>query len=269
MLEKGLLQRFFYIIVGCFALIGFVFTFVFFGMQFGLFNVRGTIDERNDFFLGSAIVSTDACTDPCDWNESPEWLTVREGLKKDALIIQKVSEETGVPARLIAAVVIPEQLRFFTSEREVYKKVFEPLKILGSLSQFSLGVSGIKLETAIEIERRTDPSLTHLIAYKEGADVKKELYDRLTDSTNHYYSYLYTALFIKEIQDEWRNAGFPIDTRPGIVATLFNIGFENSRPHANPQIGGATLSIGSETYTFGSLAESFYFSDELAALFLK
>jgi len=255
--------------VGVFAFIGLLFTLVFFGMYFGLLNVRGTIDQRNEFFLGSAIVSRAPCTEACGWAESPEWETVREGLRKDAAVIQRVSSETGVPARLIAAVVVPEQLRFFTSEREIYKQVFEPLKILGSLSQFSLGVSGIKQETATAIEKRVDPRLAHLVAYKEGVDRKKELYDRLTDSSDHYYSYLYTALFIREIQDEWRSAGFPIDIRPGIVGTLFNIGFENSHPNANPQIGGASMTIGSETYTFGSLTEAFYFSDELGALFLR
>ncbi|MGM3099375.1 hypothetical protein, partial [Bacillus cereus group sp. BC327] len=52
------------------------------------------------------------------------------------------------------SVVVPEQTRFFTSNREVFKRYFEPLKILGSLSQFSLGVSGIKEETAIQIENQ-------------------------------------------------------------------------------------------------------------------
>lgn len=269
MTREKILKTILFGTVGIFALIGLLFTLVFFGMYVGLFNVRGTIEQRNEFFLGSAIVSTKPCAETCGWAESPEWETVREGLRKDAAVIQRVSAETGVPARLIAAVVVPEQLRFFTSEREIYKQVFEPLKILGSLSQFSLGVSGIKQETAVAIEKRVDPSLAHLVAYKEGVDRNKELYNRLTDSSNHYYSYLYTALFIKEIQDEWRTAGFPIDMRPGIVGTLFNIGFENSRPNANPQIGGASMTIGSETYTFGSLTELFYFSDELGALFLK
>ncbi len=37
-----------------FAVIGFLFTAVFFAMQLGLLNVRGSIAERNAFFLGSA-----------------------------------------------------------------------------------------------------------------------------------------------------------------------------------------------------------------------
>ena len=53
---------------------------------------------------------------------------------------------------MIVATVAPEQIRFFTSNRESFKKYLEPLKILVSLSKFSLGVSGIKQETANKIE---------------------------------------------------------------------------------------------------------------------
>ena len=239
-----------------FALIGMVFTVVFIGMQFGLLNVRGSILERNSFFNQSTDTQTASVvasrpTQPCvaegvtvcDWNETPEWLVVAGGLTKDTEILKRVSSETGVSARLIASVVVPEQVRFFTSEREVFKRYFEPLKILGSLSQFSLGVSGIKQDTALQIERhsndKTSPlypgeGYAQLLVYRPGVDHDTELYKRLTDPNNHYYSYLYTALYIKEIQMQWARAGFPLDHKPEIVGTLFNIGFKGSSPKANP-----------------------------------
>jgi hypothetical protein len=255
-------------VVVFFALIGLLFTLVFIGMRFGLLNVRGSIADRNSFFniLG---VQTDACqNNPCLWQDTPEWATVREGLRKDAPVINRVSAETGVSARLIASVVVPEQLRFFTSEREIYKQVFEPLKILGSLSQFSLGISGIKQETALQIEVRVSPADAHLITYPATTtDHGTALFDRLTDSHNHYYSYLYTALFIKEVEAEWAKAGFPIDNKPEVIVTLFNIGFENSHPNAAPQVGGAPLTIGSTVYSFGTLGASFYHSAELTDVF--
>lgn len=241
-------------IIIVFALIGLVFTAVFIGMRFGIFNVRGSAAERNSFF-GAALLGlqSDECkVHPCAWADTPEWAVVREGLMKDVPVIERAAAETGVSARLIAAAVVPEQLRFFTSDRETFKQVFEPLKILGVLSQFSLGVSGIKQETAAEIDRRrgvvTDPQV---------------LFDRLTDPHDHYYSYLYTALFIKQIQDEWAAAGFPIDRKPAVAITLFNIGFENSHPNANPQSGGAPITIGDATYSFGDLGSAFYNSNEL------
>jgi hypothetical protein len=248
-----------------FALIGVTFTVVFVGMQLGWLNVRGAIDERNAS-LGAVLKATESCIG-CTWGDSPEWAVVREGLRKDAVTIERVARETGVPARLIAAVVVPEQLRFFTSERETFKQIFEPLKILGSLSQFSLGVAGIKQDTAVEIERRLPAHLTPLISYPPGSNRQQLLFERLTDQHDHYWSYLYAALFIQEIRSEWALAGFPIDDMPGVTITLFNIGFENSHPHANPQVGGAEITVGDTTYTFGSLGEAFYTSKELRDIF--
>lgn len=275
-----------YTVVVIFALIGVAFTAVFIGMRFGLFNVSGSIAERNQFFffpnssskqqaaVGSLApdISCTSGTAVCDWSETREWAVVAGGLEKDAALIARVSQETDVPAALIAAVVVPEQLRFFSAEREVFKRYFEPLKILGSLSQFSLGVSGIKQETANQVEENLKNSeslyfpgskYASLISYPAGANHDAELYNRLTDSKNHYYSYLYTALLIKEIEAGWRKAGYPIDGRPEIIATLFNIGLENSHPNANPVAGGAAITVGGRTYAFGELSGLVYSSGAL------
>jgi len=275
-------------LLGVFALIGLIFTCIYIGMQFGLFNVRGTSIERNSFFLSAVAPSVaqrvESRSAPCDdtsatvcaWNQTPQWEVVREGLRKDKDIIARVSLETGVSPRLIASVVIPEQIRFFTAEREVFKSYFEPLKILGSLSQFSLGVSGIKQETALLIEQHAldasspffpGSSLAPLLRYPEGVAHDQALFARLTDEKDHYYSYLYTAVAIKELMSQWERASFPLDQKPGIVITLFNIGFGKSKPHATPQTGGAPIQVGGEIYSFGALGESFYFSDELRDVF--
>ena len=267
-----------------FAGIGLLFTGVFVAMQFDLLNVRGSILERNAFFTedpASPAIASQPCIDAeiesCAWNETPEWAVVAGGLTKDATIIERVSNETGVDARLIAAVVIPEQIRFFTSEREVFKRYFEPLKILGSLSQFSLGVSGIKQETARKVEAYANdpsspfypgPDAAALIAYPDGIENRDtELYNRLTNEKDHYYSYLYTALYLKEIVAQWEQEGFPIEDDEDALVTLFNIGFDNSRPHAAPEAGGATIMAGGRAYVFGQLGGEFYRSDELTDVF--
>jgi len=273
-------------LLALFAGIGLLFTGVFVAMQFGLLNVRGSILERNAFFLNStstpeAAIPAKPCVvdgqDECDWSETPEWAVVEGGLRKDAEVIRRVEDETGVPGRMMAAVVIPEQIRFFTSEREVFKRYFEPLKILGSLSQFSLGVSGIKQETARRVEDHANdpsspfypgPEAAALLAYPEGvADRDAELFRRLTDEKDHYYSYLYTALYIKEVAAQWERAGFDISGDPDALVTLFNIGFDNSRPNPNPMPGGAAITVGGRTYAFGALGASFYRSDELLDVF--
>ena len=272
------------VILGLFALIGLLFTLVFFGMQIGAFNVRGSSQERNTFFFASVASSTSVLAPTpsqpcalyaektCEWNRTPEWYVVAGGLEKDAEVIMRVANETGVSPRLIASVVIPEQIRFFTAEREVFKRYFEPLKILGSLSQFSLGVSGIKEETARAIERHAnDPQsqfypgdgMAALIAYTPNSP---PLYERLTDPKDHYYSYLYTALYIKEVMAQWERAGFSLANNPEVVATLFNIGFDSSHPNPTPIAAGASIATGGQSYPFGILGGLFYRSDELLAL---
>ncbi len=272
-----------YTIVVIFAVIGVTFTSVFIGMRFGLFNVRGSISDRNKFFTQEVATSTNkpaeaasgVCNDPtsndCGWSGSPEWQVVKSGLEKDQTIITKVSSETGVPTRMISAIVMPEQMRFFTANREVFKKVFEPLKILGSLTQFSLGISGIKEDTARAIENQANNPASQfypgagyekLIAYPDGVKHDDELYARLTDSKNHYYQYLYTALFIKEVESQWQNAGFNITTKPEIIATLFNLGFQASHPKSEPITAGSSITTGGKTYTYGELGALFYYSTE-------
>ncbi len=292
-----------------FAIIGFAFTGVFVAMRFDLLNVRGTIEERNRFFLdawqeasaaaGPAVtpqitttttsattsntvvptVPNSVCNDPaqseCAWVETPEWAVIRSALAKDDAVLTRVSEETGVQKRMIAAVVVPEQARFFTSNREVFKRWFEPMKILGSLTQFSLGVSGIKQETAERIEMyANDPhspfypggGMAERIAYPEGVDPAKELFVRLTDEKDHYYSYLYTALFIKEVTEQWKRSGYDIGEEPEVIVTIFNLGFDKSLPNPSPAAGGAPITLGNNTYSYGALGGLFYRSEELTDL---
>ena len=280
---KKTLTLIFKILTYVFAVIGLVFTAVFFGMRFGLFNVKGAISTRNQSITGTTAQalppSTPACTDKaatCDWTATPEWAVVSGGLEKDSSIIAQVSNETGVSSRMIAAVVVPEQTRFFTAERDVFKRYFEPLKILGSLTQFSLGVSGIKQATADDIEKyANDPTsqfypgdgIAALIAYPAGVDHDTTLYLRLTNDKDHTYQYLYTAIYIKEIEAQWQKAGFDISQNPEVIVTLFNIGFAHSVPKADPLPGGAEISSGGVTYTYGELGADFYGSTQLLDAF--
>lgn len=273
-------------IIFIFTCIGIVGTVVFFGMQHGLLNVRGSIIDRNASFgpVPTTTPESNGCVagkdqvKPCEWNETVQWVVVRDALVKDAPIINRVATETGVSQRMIASAIIPEQIRFFTDNREVFKRYFEPLKLLVSMSKFSLGVSGIKQDTALLIETYANstssdfypgPDIAKLIAYPEGADHDKELFNRLTDEKNHYYSYLYTAIFLKEIQAQWHKAGFEVKERPDVLVTLFNVGFPASHPNANPKVAGAQITQGGQSYSFGYLGTLFYNSDELLSNFSR
>jgi hypothetical protein len=209
------------------------------------------------------------------WMNISEWDDFKLAVAKDKMLIDSVANLTGVEPRIIVAVLVGEQIRLFNSDREAYKKWIGPLKILSVESTFSLGVTGIKVETAKIIESNLKDSTSvfylgkkyeHLLDFQT-IYTEDERFKRLTTFKNHYYSYLYAALNIKQIKMQWERAGFPISDRPEILATLFNIGFEVSVPKANPLVGGSSLMIHNEPYTFGAIAYEYYYSGELFDLF--
>jgi len=209
------------------------------------------------------------------WMNIAEWQDFKIAVAKDKKLIDSVSKVTGVEGRTIVCCLVGEQIRLFNSDREAYKKWISPLKILSVESTFSFGVTGIKELTAQTIEKYardsnsvfyTGKSDEHLLDFQT-TDPATERFKRLTSFRNHYYSYLYAALFLKQVKVQWEKAGHPIDDRPEILATLFNVGFPNSKPKPNPAVGGATIMVKEKPYTFGSIAYDFYYSGELYELF--
>ncbi|MEY4602926.1 MAG: hypothetical protein RIT43_218 [Bacteroidota bacterium] len=210
-----------------------------------------------------------------EWMNIAEWQTFKEAVAKDKKLIDSAANVTGVEPRLIVACLVGEQIRLFNSGREAYKKWIGPLKILSVESQFSFGVTGIKEHTAMEIERLLkDRSSVYYLGEKyehlldiESVDSSNQRIARLTSYRNHYYSYLYAAVFLKQVKMHWQRAGFPIDDRPEILVTLFNVGFPQSKPKANPRVGGSTIQVKDKKYSFGAIGYQFYYSGELYDLF--
>jgi hypothetical protein len=210
------------------------------------------------------------------WLGAPEAVQLQAALAKDAPLINDVAARTGVSGRLIVSAVLPEQLRFFTTNRNAAKSLLEPLQALGVLTRFSLGVSGMKVDTARHIEAYASdasspyypgPGMSELLAFPEGADVDAERYRRLTDPVDRTYQYLYTALFLKEVLAQWRAAGHDITWAPQVSVTLFNIGFKRSQPKPNPRVGGVPVTIAGQEILFGQLGYEFFYSGALLDVF--
>ena len=144
-----------------------------------------------------------------------------------------------------------------------------------ALFQFLHQLYRMKIETAQEIENNLKntwspfylgPNNENIFDYGN-TDPDTERLTRLTDDKNHYYSYFYTAIFLKEIMHQWQQAGYDIKYRPEVLATLFNLGFAKSVPKSTPEVGGSTITINDRDYTFGGLAYEFYYSGELSDVF--
>jgi hypothetical protein len=218
-----------------------------------------------------------------EWMNINEWKYFTEAVAKDKIYIDSAAAASGVEARIIVSCLVGEQVRLFNSRREKFKGFITPLKSLALETNLSYGVTGIKENTALKIERYLKDATS---AYYLGADHENILdfdsitnynnglndtmnvrLQRLVQFKNHYYSYLYAALFVKQIKTQWEKAGFPIDDRPEILASLFNLGYQKSKPKKNPGVGGSVFKINESEYTFGSVAFEFYYSGELAELF--
>ncbi len=210
-----------------------------------------------------------------EWMNIREWQDFKLAVAKDKNLIDSAANLSGVEPRLIVSVLVGEQIRLFNSSREAYKKWIGPLKILSVETTFSLGVTGIKVPTAQKIEKNLKDTTSIFYLGKsyenlldfQTPNVQQERFKRLTSYDNHFYSYLYAALNVKQIKMQWEKSGFPIDERPEILATLYNIGFEVSIPKEDPLVGGSGINIKGKRYTFGSIAYEFYYSGELYELF--
>jgi len=265
----------FKVIVYIFALIGFCLVGGYFAVRTGLTNQDGIIDNQQSSFITNNRLKSIKVN--LDWSKNEEWDILRQAIIKDAGVIYRASYDAKVDPRLLVAVLVPEQLRLFHSERAIFEKIFSPLKILGNQSQFSWGIMGIKQETAKKIEENLKDSSSdfYLGVQNEGEldftdtdeDPDQERFKRLVNEKDHYYSYLYAGLYIRQVIAQWEKANIDISKRPEIIGTLFNIGFDNSIPKEKPLSGGSTIEIGTKKYSFGSLAGFFYYSDQLIELF--
>lgn len=206
------------------------------------------------------------------WADSAEWQVIKSAFIRDQEYIRSAAKDAGISPRLLLGGVIGEQFRFFTNARDSFKQYFEPLKILASLSKFSFGIAGLKPETVKRIdEQLQNPNsvfylgkeMEQVVTYPEGSDRDAVRFERITDTKNTYYSYLYAGLFMRQVIAQWKASGYDISNRPEILSTLYNLGFNRSIPKPNPGAGGAPITINGKEYNFGELGYQFYYSGEL------
>jgi len=233
------------------------------------------VNEKATFNTGSVYA----------WSNYTVWKQFCNTIIKDKHAIDSVSRLTGVESRIIVMCVVGEQLRMFNSGREKFKQYVYPYSRLILPSNRGYGVSGILEHTALRIEstlfNEKDPfypgdyfqqtinvrdSFPEVINDTISAHKHKTI-QRLIKGGDHYYSYLYTAYLMRQFQAHWERNGFDLSNRPEILGTLFNLGYQKSKPKKNPEVGGSTFKIGEKDYTFGGLCFEFYYSGEMQDAF--
>lgn len=206
------------------------------------------------------------------WADSAEWAVMKSAFIRDQEYINQAAKDAGISPRILLGGIIGEQFRFFTNSRDSFKSYFEPLKILASLSKFSYGIAGLKPETVKRIDDQLQmpnsvfylgKDMEQVVKYPADSDHDAVRFERITDTKNTYYSYLYAGLFMRMVTAQWAHSGYDIAGNPGVLATLYNLGFNRSIPKENPAPGGAPITVNGIEYNFGTLAEEFYYSGEL------
>ncbi len=234
-------------------------------------NDLNSIKYKKDYNTSSAFA----------WSNYKVWKEFCKTISKDKAAIDSVSRLTGVESRIIVMCVVGEQLRMFNSGREKFKNYVYPYVRLILPTNRGYGVSGILEHTALRIEKtlfsENDPfypgdyfkqcinvndSFPHLAIDTITSHSHKTI-QRLIQGGNHYYSYLYTAFLMRQFQAHWERSGLSLSYRPEILGTLFNLGYQKSKPNNNPEVGGSTFNIANKDYTFGGLCFEFYYSGEL------
>ncbi len=233
-------------------------------------NLESAFNKQKElFYYDFGLYSKN--TNAFEWFNLQEWGVLKQAIIKDKPLIDSVGLILGIEPRLIAMVLIGEQIRLFNSEREIFKRALMPLKILSVGNMISFGVTGIKEFTAKDVERNLKDEISpfYLGKYYENIIQFKtdnpdaERMENLVNYKNHFYSYLYAGLILFQIREQWRRAGYDISNRPEILATLFNVGFRSSKPKSNPVVGGSRITVGEREYTFGGIGFEFYYSGEL------
>lgn len=209
------------------------------------------------------------------------WKTFCDAVRKDKAAIDSASRITGVESRLIVMCLVGEQVRMFNANRERFKQYVYPFSSVILPRNRGYGVTSILEHTALRIERQlidknskfypgdyfykclnTTDAAPGLVVDSIKAHQHKTI-QRLIMGGDHFYSYLYTAFLIRQYQAHWQREGYDLSYRPEIVGTLFNLGFEKSKPRKNPEVGGSHFKVGDKEYSFGGLCFEFYYSGEM------
>jgi hypothetical protein len=209
------------------------------------------------------------------------WNTFCNAVRKDKAAIDSAARIAGVEARMIVMCLVGEQVRMFNASRERFKQYVYPFNSVILPNNRGYGVTSILEHTALRIERQlvdknskfypgdyfykcinTTDAAPGLVVDSIKAHQHKTI-QRLIKGGDHFYSYLYTAFLIRQYQAHWQREGFDLSYRPEIVGTLFNLGFDKSKPKKNPEVGGSSFKVGDKEYTFGGLCFEFYYSGEM------
>ena len=153
-----------------------------------------------------------------------------EIIKENAEYIFSAAQEFGVNPIILAATIYAEQ-RLNVDWKDNY---VDPLvsTLVSSLADVSLGVSQVRISTAILVEN--EGYIQETIYYEcHGNNAVNNRHQGVIEKLlDNQENIRYAAAYLRYLQDRWKSVYPEIDGRTAILATLYSKG--ESIPHSNP-----------------------------------
>ena len=196
--------------------------------------------------LLSAAAAPAPYSDTLTGNQTVETLVYHD-IGRYASVIFRLCSEFRVEPATVAAILYAEKVQYeldlLRSGKQELERLVETFPVfmsdLYTWSQLSAGDTHVKEAFARETRRRLEQSI--------------EYSDRLDEEDvdpAYYIRHPETALAISVaglamLAAQWREhpRGCDISGSPGILATLYNIGYRNSHPKPDPRLGGSVMPI--------------------------
>lgn len=179
-------------------------------------------------------------------NRAVEDLVYRD-IGRYATTIDRLCSEFDVDAATVVAILYTEKVQYeldlFRSGKQELERLVETFPVfmsdLYTWSQLSAGYTHVKEAFA----RQTWERLEQIPAYRgrlDEAEIDPAHYIRHPEVALEI-SVAGLAMLCREWIEDPR--GCDISSSPGILATLYNIGYRNSHPKPDPRIGGSVMPI--------------------------
>jgi len=167
----------------------------------------------------------------------------------------------------LKSTIMIEQLRGTMTNRGFFKQMVKN-NILQSFTDFSLWIWWMKISTALEIEKYLKYPTSEFYLWKKYETILDDvqynknlsLQKKLTENINYYHQYLYTWLAIKMIKKQWMDKWYDLNNKFWIIATIYNLWLNKSKPNWYPKIWWAEIFIDWKKWYFWELWEKIWIS---------
>jgi len=162
----------------------------------------------------------------------------------------ETSEKLWLDYNIVMSAILGEQIRISCKgvRWDLKAIILNSTPTLFRSHNTSIGIAGLKLNTAFKIK-------SDAIKYWYGDGIKNIWINEEILSDNDKVSWIYATYLVKNIIHRRWLSWYDISKDAWVVGTLYNIwNYIKKVPHADPKIGWAIITIGSQKFTYGEIS---------------